>query len=270
MNWRAPQTLAVVWPRATARPMTGAVELALAEAVEGSGRAQTRPERASTVIAASFDTVDGAATTPELVRALGSGVRAWLLCQAALMNGRDPGWYQAQCHDCGAAYDFQLSLDHMPRGTAGPGYPVVEIATSLGPRRFEAPNGSHEEALAQARNFADPRRDLVALLALAETALTDAGRYSEADLARIETILDEVTPDIADRISATCPECAAVTEAAIDPLSFAFPRAETLLREAHLIARAYGWREPSILALPSHRRRAYARLIASDMRGGTR
>jgi hypothetical protein len=118
--------------------------------------------------------------------------------------------------------------------------------------------------------FDDPRRGLVALLALADTADADAERFSEADLALIETILDDITPDIADRISATCPECGATTQAMIDPLSFAFPRAETLLREAHLIARAYGWREPSILALPSHRRRAYAGLIAFEMRGGAR
>jgi hypothetical protein len=137
MTWRAPRTLATVWPKATARPMTGAVELALAEAVEG--RALTRPERARTVISAMFDTVDGTAPTPDVVRSLGSGVRAWLLCQAAAMNGQDRGWYQAQCHDCGATYDFQMSLDRMPRGTAGASYPVVEIATSLGPRRFEAP-----------------------------------------------------------------------------------------------------------------------------------
>lgn len=270
MDWRAPETLPVVWPRTTARPMTGAVEMALAEAAEGAGQAQSRPERASSVIAAMFDTMDGAAMTPALVRALGSGVRAWLLCRAALMTGRDRGWYQAECHRCGMDYDFQLALDQVPRGSAGPGYPVVEVVTSLGPRRFEAPNGGHEEALAQASPADDPRRALVALLGLAETAFADAEAFTETDLAAIEAALDDCTPDIGDRISAICPSCQAATEALIDPLSFAFPRAADLLREAHLIARAYGWREGTILALPSHRRRTYARLIAAENRGAAR
>ena len=267
MQWRAPETLPVVWPRTTARPMTGAVELLLAEATEG--RLMSRPERASHVIAAMFDTVDGAATMPPLVRALGSGVRAWLLCRAALMTGQDRGWYQAQCHVCGMDYDFQLTLDQVPQGRAGAGYPVVEVATSLGQRRFEAPNGGHEEALAQS-GTGDPRRVLVALMGLAETAFADADAFSEPDLVVIEATLDDATPDIGDRISAICPACHAVTEALVDPLSFAFPRADDLLRETHLIARAYGWREGAILALPSPRRRSYARLIAAESRGGVR
>lgn len=262
MLWRAPETLSVVWPRTTARPMTGMVELLLAEAAEGS----SRPERASGVIAAAFDSVDGSATTPALVRALGTGVRAWLLCRAALLNGQDRGWYQAECHVCGMAYDFQLALDQVPRGNAGAGYPVVEVATSLGPRRFEAPNGGHEEALAQS-GTGDPRRALVALMGLAETAFPDADAFTEADLAIIEAALDDATPDIGDRISAICPACGSATEALVDPLIFAFPRADVLLREAHLLARAYGWCEPAILALPSHRRRSYAGLIAAEGRG---
>lgn len=269
MDWRAPRTLPLVWPRTTPRPMTGAVELLLAEAGEGAGRALTRPERASGVICAMFETVDDVKTTPDVVRGLGSGVRAWLLCRAALMAGQDRGWYQAQCHVCGLPYDFQLSLDRLPRGVAGAGYPVAKVDTTLGPRMFEAPNGGHEEALAQDAGH-DPRRRLVALLGLAATAEDDALAFTEPDLAAIEAALDEITPDIGDRISATCPACDATTEALVDPLTFAFPRAETLLREAHLIARAYGWREPAILALPSHRRRAYARLIATEARGGAR
>lgn len=274
MDGRAPQTLPMVWPEPGLRPMTGAVELALAEACSGEGRALSRPARASRVIAAVFDRLDGQAMTPDLVRALGSGVRAWLLCRAALVAGQERGWYQAECAACGALYDFPLRLADMPRGAAGPGYPVVEVETSLGHRRFEAPNGAHEEAIA-ARNTSDPRRALVALMGLAGSAESDALAFTEPDLARIEAALDDAMPDIGDQVSATCPACGATTGAVVDPLAFAFPRPDEVLFETHLIARAYGWREGAILALPSPRRRAYARMIASDSarmtgRGGPR
>lgn len=264
MGWRAPETLALAFPEAVPRPMTGTVELRLAEA---GAAPLSRPERASAVLAALYETLDGTAVTPPLVRRLPSGARAWLLCRGAALMGRESGWFQAECTACGAPYDLQLRLAEVPRGPPGPGFPTAEVETSLGPRRFEVPNGRHEEALARGTT-ADPRRDLLALLGLAETAAEDALRYTEADMAGIETALEATAPDIGDRIATTCPACGTATEAVIDPLAFALPHPDEILRETHLIARAYRWDEAAIHALPSGRRRAYARIIAAESRGG--
>jgi hypothetical protein len=243
--------------------MTGAVELRLAEA--GVARV-SRPERASAVLVALYETLDGERVTLPLVRRLPSGARAWLLCRAAAAMGRESGWFQAECSACGSPYDLRLRLADVPKGPSGPGFPVAEVATSLGPRRFEVPNGRHEEILARGTS-ADPRRDLVALIGLSVTAAEDALRYTEGDLDRIEAALDAVAPDIGDRVATTCPTCGATTEAAIDPLVFALPRPDEILRETHLIARAYHWDEAAIHALPASRRHAYAQIIAAETRG---
>jgi hypothetical protein len=268
---RAPATLDLVWPAPTPRPITGAVELALAAA---AGANHARPARVSAVIEAVFDGLAGMAMSNTTVRNLASGSRAWLLTQAAVLTGADTGWFTATCQGCGAVYDFPLRLAEMPRGAAGPGFPVAQVETSLGLRWFEVPNGAHEEALANAPSHdprpdprPDPRRDLVALLGLADTANQDAAGFTTADLLAIDSALDAIAPDIADRISASCPECGSLTEAAIDPLTFTLPVADDILRQTHLIARAYGWAEGAILALPSDRRRSYAGLIAADQQG---
>jgi hypothetical protein len=264
MPARQPETLALVWPEPAPRTMTGAVELRLAMALDG---AMTRPERVGAVIGAVFDALDGQAVTDAMIRHLSTGSRAWLLACAAAVTGAETGWFQADCQSCGAPFDFALRLADIPRGDAGPDFPVAQVETSLGPRSFEVPNGAHEAVLAQHRD-GDPRYALVALLGLADTARDDAAAFSEADLAAIDEALDTAAPDIGDRVTVTCPDCGAVTGAAIDPLLLTRPQTTQVLRETHLIARAYGWREGAILSLPSDRRRAYARLIAGESRAG--
>lgn len=230
----------------------------MAEAMNAS-----RPERVGTVILAAFDELGGQSASTELVRALSSGTRAWLLLQAMVAWSGDAGWFEASCNACMATFDFPLRLSELPRGEAGPGYPVVTVDTSLGARSFEVPNGGHEVALSRWRGN-DPVRELVTLIGLARTAAADASRFTQQDLTTIERAIEAVAPDIADHVVCTCPECAAELEVAIDPIHFALPRAEAILADVHALARAYGWSERAILTLPVQRRRSYAALIRAD------
>ncbi len=263
MSDRAAETLAVVFPPTEPRPLTGEVELSVAEAV---ARGRTRPQQVTGVLAAVFARVGDAPSEVPLLRALGSGVREWLLQQAALRFWRGSGWFEAECTSCGALYDAPAELRDAPRGQAGAGYPVVAVETSLGPKRFEAPNGRHEEALARLSG-APGLRDMVALCGLAETAHEDARCYTEGDLARIADRFDTICPDVADQLSLTCPSCGAPTEARLDPLTFAFPSLRDLMREVHVIAKTYHWQEADILALPADRRRTYADMIRAEEGG---
>lgn len=256
---RPAQTLPAAFPRHEFRPLTGAVEIGVAEIAAGGG---PRAERVTALLAEVFAAVDGEPSAPPLLRRLASGAREWLLHRAAGAFLAESGWFQTRCAACGEPIDVAARLAEAPVKPAGPGFPVVEVATSLGPRRFEAPNGGHEEQAAR-RGRAGPR-DFVAACGLAEAAEDEARRFDAADLARIEAALDEAAPEVADRLTAVCPECGAGTEARLDPLAFAFPRPEALLGEVHLLARGYGWPEDAILALPSARRRGYARMIAAE------
>lgn len=258
MAERAPLTLAVAFPSAAPAPLTGAVEMRIAEAVSSG---LSRPEKVTQILAAAFIRIGGEAAGPALIRRLATGARAFLLLRAAEMFSAGARWFSARCAACGEDYDLRLNPAAAPRSAPGAGFPLVTVETELGPRRFEAPNGLTEAALT---GGSDPLRILAARTGLSERAGEEAMEFSAEGLETIAAALDAVTPDIADIIATTCPACGAGAEAQLDPLTFAFPTAEQLDREIHHIARAYGWREPEILALAPQRRARYAALIFAE------
>jgi hypothetical protein len=256
---RAPVTHPAAFPAVVFRAMSGAVELAVAEAAAASG---TRPERVTAVLTAICREVAGEPATPTLIRRLSAGTREWLLQRAALRFRSDLHWFEAPCQACGAVYDLAMSIAAAPHKPPGPDFPVTTIETGLGPRSFEAPCGLHEEELAH--RSGDPRRAFAALCGLAEDAATEAARLDEDDLARLDAALEEVSPDVASSAAAVCPSCGRETVARLEPLRFAFPKPLDVLAEAHLLASTYHWSEERILALPPARRRDYAELVLHD------
>jgi hypothetical protein len=261
---RVPETLALTFPSHQSRPVTGMLELELAAAISPH---ITRPERVTGVLTAVFSTIGGNPADHAQVQRLTCGAREWLLQQAAGLFWSETGWFQSQCSTCGAHFDIPATLHNAPRKSAGEAFPVVTVDTSLGTRTFEAPNGLHEEALAR-ESTADATRTLLARCALGATALQDANAFTRSDIARIEASLENACPDVADEIATTCPSCQALTTVRLDPLTFAFPNAQALVGEAHLLAAAYHWSEDAILELPSRRRRAYAMLIRAEQATG--
>jgi hypothetical protein len=260
---RALVTHPSAFPEARFRPLSGAVELAVAEAAAAPA---TRPERVTGVLAAIYDEVAGEPATPPLIRRLSAGTREWLLQRAALRFRSDLKWFEALCQACGGAYDLAMSVAAAPRKPPGSEFPVTTVETSLGPRLFEAPSGVHEEAAARGPGD-DPRRSFAALCGLADDAGTEASCFDEDDLARIDAALEELSPDVASSATAVCPSCGSETAARMEPLRFTFPRPMDVLAEAHLLASAYHWTEDRILALSPARRRDYAELILHDRTG---
>jgi hypothetical protein len=264
---RTPATLSSAFPLFDFCLLDGHAQLAVAEAVEC---AAPRPVKVTAIIAASFaQSEDGVprAMDPDTARRITAAGREWLLQRAALHFNDCPEWFEAPCLACGARFDLKLSIVDIPRSGPGPGFPVTEVQTSLGKRYFEAPNGTHEEAIARSPD-SDPRRLIAARCGLFEKAESEAGQFTNRDLDSIETALEAISPDIADSVDIKCPECGHAARPRIDPLAFAFPRLVDVLQEVHLVARTYHWPEREILNLPLTRRRAYADLITRDSRSG--
>jgi len=257
---RQPSTHPVAFPAVAWRPALGTAELAAAEAATA---AAPRPQRATALLDAVIERLEDAPMTPELARALSCGTREWLLHRAALRFRPDLTWFEANCDTCGAAYDLSLDLRAMPLRPAGAAFPVAWVETSLGRRGFEAPNGGHEEALAGEAGL-DPRRRLLALCGLSAAAAEEALRFTEADCARIDAALEEVSPELGEAAASTCPSCGSAVAARVDPFRFGYPAPRGILREIHLLASAYGWSQEAILAMPAARRRDYAALIERD------
>jgi hypothetical protein len=246
------------------------IELRLAEAVAGPA---SRPERVTAVLSAMFRTIGSQEASPDMARSLCAAGRERLLQRAADLLRPSLSWFETRCAICHQPYDLSLSLQSAGRTDAGSGFPVVEVETSLGRRWFEAPNGFHEEAWAHRAQGAqpgtlhlDPRRFFAAACALADEAEEEAARFDENDLARIDSRLEAVSPDIADSVVSTCPNCGEQTGARLEPMAFGFPSESDILRDVHLLASAYSWPEERILALPAHRRGTYSALVVQERR----
>ena len=270
---REPKTHLSTFPVTTLRPRVGSTELSVAEAAAGVG---SRPERVTAVLAAVYGTIAGEAATLELVRSLCTGAREWLLQQAAHQLHPRLGWFETRCETCHEPYDLALALGAAGRAEGGRGFPVVVVETSLGRRSFEAPNGNHEEAWARqvatphSAEEIDPKRFFAAACGLADGASAEAQRFDANDLERIDGALEDLSPDVADAVVSSCPNCGEPTTARLEPLSFGFPDALDILRDVHLIAGRYAWTEDHILDMPSSRRSAYVSLISQQRQTSVR
>ena len=93
----------------------------------------------------------------------------------------------------------------------------------------------------------------------------------------MEALPDEVTvilgesvlerdPQAEVQIDMTCPQCQYHRPSLFDVSRFLWTeiqaQAKRLLREVHILARAYGWRETEILALSNVRRQFYLEMMA--------
>lgn len=93
---------------------------------------------------------------------------------------------------------------------------------------------------------------------------------SKADLPieAIDAIVDEMgrrDPQGDIRFALTCPDCSHEWEAIFDIVSFAWREisawAGRLLRQVHMLAMTYGWREVDILSMSSQRRQVYLEML---------
>jgi hypothetical protein len=83
---------------------------------------------------------------------------------------------------------------------------------------------------------------------------------------RIAETVEAADPGADLALSIACPECGAATRAELDIASYLWTEldawARDVLLDVHLLATAYGWSEPEILALSPTRRRYYLELCA--------
>jgi predicted RNA-binding Zn-ribbon protein involved in translation (DUF1610 family) len=93
----------------------------------------------------------------------------------------------------------------------------------------------------------------------------DAAVLPRAAVEAVEASMAEADPLAEVLVALDCPECGARFEADLDLGSFVWAevdaRARRLLHEVDVLARAYGWTEPEVLALSEARRAAYLRLV---------
>lgn len=87
-------------------------------------------------------------------------------------------------------------------------------------------------------------------------------------------VLDAIPPEMADadpmaelRLEITCPSCQRSSAVLFDIVQYFWDEivaaAKRILSDIHGLARAYGWSEPEILAVPPMRRRLYLEMVGA-------
>ncbi|WP_256641766.1 T4 family baseplate hub assembly chaperone [Streptomyces murinus] len=170
------------------------------------------------------------------------------------------------CRACGADMEFELDAGEFSRSLERPSQPVVQLAEDGWDIAFRLPAPADLTAAARA---ADPRTTLLARC-LVSAVHDGTPRTADALPApvrrRIAEAVEAADPGADVTLDVGCPECGASTHAELDIASYLWTEldawARDLLLDVHLLATAYGWSEPEILALSPLRRRYYLELCA--------
>ncbi|MFC9424407.1 hypothetical protein [Streptomyces sp. NPDC056987] len=179
---------------------------------------------------------------------------------------------RAECGACGAAMEFDL--DATAFGARGPGRDgPLRVTEGEWVVEFRLPTVADLAAAGAAADAAEARRLLVArctVSAVRNGAAAPPERLTELLPAGVQRRLAEAAaeadPAAEVTLNVSCPECGGATAAELDISSYLWAELDTwardLLLDVHLLATAYGWSEPEILALSPLRRRYYLELCA--------
>lgn len=178
------------------------------------------------------------------------------------------------CPGCETNLELRIAVDDLLDSDGGPGTePGTELDEGGWRVRFRLIDNEDLIAVAASGDAAAARRTLLDRCVTA--ALPPGGRETsglpEGGLppAVEAALLREMErSDLSDplELRLTCPDCGLAWTAPFDILGYLWAEidgwAHRTLREVHLLASAYGWREADVLALSGWRREAYLQMSA--------
>lgn len=134
---------------------------------------------------------------------------------------------------------------------------------------FRLPTGDDLETISQ---LSDPATARAALMERCVVSADVEGRpvsfssLPDHALAALSERMEQCDPQADARVELTCPMCRHRWISTFDIAAYLWDElhawATQLLREVHTLARAYGWTESEVLALPAYRRRCYLEMLA--------
>ncbi len=175
----------------------------------------------------------------------------------------------ASCPACGEPLDVSLDARELLAG-AETGLLPERVSRDGLDLRFR-PANSHDLLAAERCAGVEEARLLLAGRCLLEAWRGDrpvaAAGLAEEDLEILAAGMAEADPGAELLLELRCPACGHAWEERLDVASFFWAeldvQARRLLKEIHLLARAYGWREADVLALSPRRRRFYLEMVSA-------
>jgi len=178
------------------------------------------------------------------------------------------------CPECGERLELAFDLDDLGvtevGGAGGFGEDGVMDVEVAGERvRFRLPHSLDLEVLA---GLDDPSRARATLLerCVLEADGGESGNVhaplTPAVATAVAAAMEAADPHASILLSSSCPSCGHGWDTPFDILTWFWDEIEAwgrrLLREVHVLARAYGWSEGDILGMSTWRRRHYLELVA--------
>ncbi|GHA89773.1 MULTISPECIES: hypothetical protein [Streptomyces] len=173
-----------------------------------------------------------------------------------------------ECGACGEAMEFDLDAGAL---STRPADRLLRVTDDDWVVDFRLPTVADLAAAGAAASSAGARRQLVngcTVRALRGGEPVPAERLDTLLPERVERLIAEkaaeADPTAEVTLNVACPECGGATRAELDITSYLWTEldnwARDVLLDVHLLATAYGWSEPHILALSPLRRRYYLEL----------
>ncbi len=249
------------------RALTGADEWRVHEA----NSAGATPAAGTTALLSALATRAGAAVGPDVIRALGIGTRERLLIEAYRATFGPLLDLVARCPACAELTEIAVAVGDVlapPSSGEGEGACVVDAMTVL----VRIATGADHERVAgmAAANAGRAARELIAACILevrdAAGAAIKPAEVHDRVAGEVEATLRRIDPDADIGATIECPACEARFRATLDGhalIAGAITPEAALFAEVDMLARAYGWREADILAIPLLRRRRYLELAAT-------
>jgi hypothetical protein len=175
----------------------------------------------------------------------------------------------AECPQCAERLEFEVAVAELRAADErDAGEQAQELVTDSLTLRFRLPNSRD---LAAVMGCQDP---VAARSLLAQRCVLWASRGGESvagdelpvgAIASLAHRMAECDPQAEVLLDLRCPACEQGWRALFDIVAFFWAelaaKARRLLREVHVLARAYGWREADILGMSARRRRFYLEMI---------
>jgi hypothetical protein len=173
----------------------------------------------------------------------------------------------AACPSCGELVEFGINAADIRATPTWEPASAIDLSHDGYEVRFRLPN-SHDVTCLDPQ--ADNQTNRQSLLARCILDARHAGVEITADklppevAAAVAERMAKADPQADVQIALACPKCAHHSQMPFDILSFFWAEinawALRLLRDVHVLASAYGWREADILSMSPSRRQAYLEL----------
>jgi hypothetical protein len=175
----------------------------------------------------------------------------------------------AECPQCAERLEYSVSTRELAAAPAGAGGDLDLVCGELA-LRLRLPNSLDLRAVRECSDVATARRKLAERCVLEAVRNGDrvpADALQDPIVEQIALRLSEADPRAEALIDLTCSACRHRWQVVLDIERFLWSKigvlAKRLLREVHILAQAYGWREADILSLSAVRRQFYLEMAVA-------